>query len=304
MTSHVLMVRPARFGFNSETAATNVFQSCSDDSESLVQSRALAELDALVALLRANGIDVTVAEDTPEPPKPDAVFPNNWLSTHEDGRVFLFPMATPNRRLERRRDIIDLLRERFVVSEVIDLSPAEAEGKFLEGTGSVILDRRNHIAYSGLSPRTDESVFLRFCEMAGYRAVAFNAKDDSGVSVYHTNVMLSIGASYAIFCVDAVAEDQREAVVKVIEGSGKEIVAISISQMKSFAGNAFELRNPDGQAVLVMSASAKASLTEEQLARLGKYAVILAPDLPTIEHVGGGSARCCLCEIALPLRTQ
>lgn len=298
------MVRPARFAFNPETAATNVFQSRSDDSESVIQSRALAEFDAFVALLRGNGIDVTIADDTPDPQKPDAIFPNNWISTHSNGRVFLFPMAAPNRRLERRPEIVDLLRERFTVTEVVDLSAAETDGKFLEGTGSIVLDRRNRIAYAALSPRTDASVLARFCEAAGYRAVTFNAKDDQGVAVYHTNVLLSIGASYAILCVDAVDGEQREAVVKEIEASGKEIIAIEIAQMKNFAGNAFELTNADGQALLVMSECARASLTEEQIARISKYAVIVAPALTTIEHHGGGSARCCMCEIALPLRSQ
>jgi hypothetical protein len=306
MSGFVLMVRPARFAFNPETAATNAFQSRSDDSESSIQSRALAEFDAFVALLRAHGIDVTVAEDTPEPEKPDAIFPNNWLSTHEDGAIFLFPMAAANRRLERRAEIVALLRARFAVAgeRIVDLSPAELDGRFLEGTGSVVLDRRARVAYAALSPRTDEGVFRDFCARAGYRPVAFSARDDSGVPVYHTNVLLSVGAAYAILCVDAVDAAQREAVLGALRASGKEIVAITFAQMRGFAGNALELTNADGQAVLVMSACAKASLTEEQLARLGKYAVIIAPDLATIERHGGGSARCCLCEIALPLLPQ
>jgi hypothetical protein len=298
------MVRPARFAFNPETAVTNAFQSRSDDSESVIQSNALSEFDSFVSLLKANGIDVIVAEDTPTPQKPDAIFPNNWVSFHEDGRVFLFPMAAPNRRLERRLDIIELLKERFVVSEIVDLSGTETEGKFLEGTGSIVLDRGNRIAYAALSPRTNEDVFLNFCGAAGYRAVSFGAKDDSGVPVYHTNVLLSIGAEYAILCVDAIEAEQRERVVNEIKNSGKEIVEIEIAQMKSFAGNAFELKNAEGKAVLVMSACAKGSLREDQLTTLQKYAVIVSPDLATVEKHGGGSARCCICEVALPTREQ
>jgi hypothetical protein len=296
------MVRPARFAFNPETAATNAFQSQSDISESVIQSQALSEFDGYVSLLRTHGIDVTVAEDTASPQKPDAIFPNNWVSFHEDGKVFLFPMAAPNRRLERRLDIIELLKERFVVKEIVDLSASEADGRFLEGTGSIVFDRKNRIAYAALSPRTHEGEFLKFCELAGYRAVSFHAQDDSGVPVYHTNVLLSIGGGYAIVCVNAIEEGDRQKVVGEIERTGKEIVNIEIAQMKSFAGNAFEVTNAEGKAVLVMSACAKGSLRDDQLATIGKYATIVAPELATVEKHGGGSARCCLCEIALPLR--
>jgi hypothetical protein len=225
------MIRPVNFGYNEQTAESNVFQSADADQQQ-VQEKALAEFDAYVRILRENDVDVTVIEDTPEPHTPDSIFPNNWVSFHENGDVFLYPMQAENRRLERREDIIRKLEERFKVNYVIDLSRFEKQDKFLEGTGSMVFDRGNKIAYACVSPRTNEEVLATFCEHTGYRPVLFNAVDKNGKAVYHTNVLMAIAAKYVVICLEAIADDdEMEAVIDSIEASGKEIIAISYEQM-------------------------------------------------------------------------
>jgi len=285
--SSILMVRPARFGFNSQTAVSNVFQNKPGDlSPQAVLTQAREEFDRFVMGLKAEKIDVVVVEDTETPEKPDAVFPNNWVSFHPDGRVILYPMAVENRRLERRPDIIERLKEQFEIQEIIDLSLGE---KILEGTGSVVFDHVNRIAYACLSPRTDRDLLESLCQLLDYRPVVFHATDAQGVAIYHTNVMLSIGQGFAIVC--------QESMTDKLKLSGLEIIDVSLSQMNQFACNVLEVANEEARPFLVMSKTAEAAFTAKQKHTLSKYAEILPVDIPTIETIGGGSARCMMAEI-------
>ena len=251
-TSHILMLRPVDFRFNEQTAGNNKFQQASEQSD--VQTKALAEFDGFVNLLRANDVDVTVVDDTLNPETPDSIFPNNWVSFHSDGRVFLYPMFSENRRLERRPDILDLLKNNFLINSVTDLTHYEAKGIYLEGTGSLVLDRINKIAYACLSLRTDEKIIQDFCTASGYSSVIFQATDASGFPIYHTNVMMCIGDHFAVICLDSIpdATDQRR-VIKQLRDHGKEIIAISLDQMNHFAGNMLQLNDKSGKSLLVMS---------------------------------------------------
>lgn len=300
-TSHILMIRPVNFGYNEQTAESNAFQKPDADQQK-VQENALAEFDAFVRLLRDNGVDVTIIEDTPEPHTPDSIFPNNWVSFHENGDVFLYPMQAENRRLERREDIIRKLEERFKVNHVIDLSRFEKQGQFLEGTGSMVLDRENKIAYACLSPRTDEEVLDTFCEHAGYKPVLFNTVDQNGKAIYHTNVLMAIAAKYVVICLEAIADDdEMEAVIDTIAASEKEIIAISFEQMNHFAGNMLEIYNDKGESLIVMSQAAWQSLDDEQKEVLSSFSKPVYADISTIEKNGGGSVRCMMAEVGLPL---
>ena len=298
----VFLVRPARFSFNPETAASNHFQQTMAGLDAaVVQARAFAEFDALVATLRAKGVNVLVFEDTPEPVKPDAVFPNNWLTLHPDGRVLLYPMCAPNRRAERRPDILEALRQQFAVTEVIDFSPREQEGRFVEGTGSLVFDHQHRIAYAGLSPRTDARLLAEIAAQLGYRPVTFRAHDAHGQEIYHTNVMLSIGAGFAVLCPESVTDaTERAAVVACLAATGHEIVAISLAQVAHFAGNMLALQSAEGSILLAMSQSAFDALTAAQRRALGAYGELLPLPIPTIETSGGGSVRCMLAEVFLP----
>lgn len=294
------MIRPANFGFNEETAASNTFQQKNSDQQQ-VQQQALKEFDAFAETLRANGVDVTIINDTPMPHKPDAIFPNNWVSFHNDGNVFLYPMQAENRRLERNEDVIRELEDRFTVHHIMDLSRFEHEHKYLEGTGSMVLDRENKIAYACLSPRTDAEVLNTFCEQAGYTPIVFQAVDQQGKAIYHTNVLMSVASEYAVICLESIAnKDERDRVINSIEESGKEVVSISFDQMNRFAGNMLEVNNKQGKSLIVMSKSAHDSLDDDQLEALQHYSKIVSSDLSTIEINGGGSARCMLAEIFLP----
>jgi len=297
----ILMIRPVSFGFNEQTAESNAFQNREDDQQ-LVQANALAEFDNFVRVLRDNGVDVTVIEDTPEPHTPDSIFPNNWVSFHENGEVFLYPMQAENRRLERREDIIRQLEERFHVGHIIDLSRFEKQGQFLEGTGSMVLDRDNKIAYACLSSRTDEEVLDTFCQHAGYKPVLFNAVDQKGKAIYHTNVLMAVAQKYVVICLDAIADDEEaEAVIDAISSSEKEIIAISFEQMNQFAGNMLEIYNDKGESLIVMSESAWESLDDEQKEVLSSFSRPVYADIKTIEQNGGGSARCMMAEVWLPV---
>jgi len=244
---------------------------------------------------------VIVVDDTPEPHTPDSIFPNNWVSFHQDGNVFLYPMMAENRRLERREDIIMGLEDEFKIKHVIDLSRFEHENKFLEGTGSMVLDRENKIAYACISPRTDRGLLAIFCEQTGYKEVSFHAFDEHEQAIYHTNVLMCIGSKFAVICLDSITDDhEKNDVISVLKLTHKEIINISFAQMHQFAGNMLELKNKAGDSLLVMSQNAYRSLNEGQKTILGKYCKLLYADINTIESNGGGSARCMIAEVHLP----
>ncbi len=293
------MVRPVDFKFNEQTAGNNKFQQASEQND--VQIKALTEFDNFVNLLTANDVDVIVINDTLSPETPDSIFPNNWVSFHHDGRVFLYPMFSQNRRAERRKDILDLLKENFIINSITDLSSYEAKGIYLEGTGSLVLDRDNKIAYACLSLRTDEKILQDFCTRTGYSSVTFNATDTDGFPIYHTNVMMCIGDLFAVICLNSIpdAADQRK-VIKQLRDNGKEIIPISLDQMNHFAGNMLQVKNKNGKSLLVMSEQAYLCLNKEQIKTLEKYSQLIYSPLYTIEKNGGGSARCMLAEIHLP----
>jgi len=302
-TSTILMIRPVRFGFNQETAVTNAFQdvNLAARTRDVAQEDALREFDEMVRQLTVAGVNVLVYDDTPEPYTPDSIFPNNWVSFHYSGAVILYPMQAPNRRLERRMDIIDDLSQQFHVAKVVDMTHFEAEGKFLEGTGSMVLDRMQRIAYACLSPRTHEDVLAEFTRRTGYRVVAFRATDAAGVPVYHTNVLMCIGDTFAVVCLSAITDpDERLMVRHELENSGKNVIEISMDQMASFAGNMLLVTNQKGQKLLVMSTQAHESLTHRQRDELDDFATLLHCNLSIIEGNGGGSARCMMAEVHLP----
>ncbi|WP_375436489.1 citrulline utilization hydrolase CtlX [uncultured Hymenobacter sp.] len=301
-TNTIFLVRPARFGFNLETAASNYFQQAIADLDAAtLQALAFAEFDAMVDKLRAKGVNVLVFDDTPEPVKPDAVFPNNWLTLHPDGRAVLYPMCAPNRRAERRLDILEALRRQFIVTEIIDLSSSEQAGRFLEGTGSILFDHEHRIAYACLSPRTDARLFADVAAQLGYRPVSFRAHDAHSQEIYHTNVMLSIGAGFAVVCLESIVDAaERANIVASLTATGHEIVDISLAQVAHFAGNLLALQPSNGPAQLAMSQSAFDAFTPAQHGTLRKYCELLPLPIPTIETIGGGSVRCMLTEVFLP----
>lgn len=304
LASAVLMIRPVAFVSNPMTAASNRFQAEVGLSAAEQQSAAVAEFETLRDVLTTNGIRVVEIVDTLDPPKPDAVFPNNWVSFHADGRAVLYPMEAPNRRTERRGDILDALASTygFRVTEVIDLSHHEALGRYLEGTGSMVLDRVNRVAYACLSSRTHMDVLGEFAQRLDYEVVAFNAVDRSGSVIYHTNVLMNVGESLAVICDEAVADhEQRMAVLTALKNSGHELVLLTRMQMESFAGNMLQLRSSEGEPLIVMSAAARSSLSEDQRSTIEKHARIISADISRIEQSSGGSVRCMLAEIHLPL---
>lgn len=298
-TSHLLMIRPVDFKFNEQTAGNNKFQVPSTQSD--VQSHALEEFDGFVTLLRNNGVDVTVIDDTLTPETPDSIFPNNWVSFHDNGEVILYPMFSENRRAERRTAILTEIGQNFSINKTTDLSAYEADDIFLEGTGSLVLDRVNKLAYACLSLRTNEKVLNDFCQRTGYTAVLFNAVDSKGFPIYHTNVMMCIGDQFAVVCFDSIPDPiEREKVRESLASKSKEIVLISFDQMNHFAGNMLQLENENGESLLVMSEQAYLSLKAEQINCLERYCRLIYAPLNTIEQNGGGSARCMLAEIHLP----
>ena len=300
-TSNLLMVRPASFQFNYETAVSNAFQKSLDGlTVEEIKLKAIEEFDAYVSTLEEHKINVTVIQDTAVPAKPDAIFPNNWISMHENGSVYLYPMCTENRRLEIRPEIIDELKKTFVVNTVNDLSTAVKNNKFLEGTGSIIFDHINKIAYACLSPRTDKELFVDYCTKLNYEAVYFTSSDEQNNLVYHTNVMLTIGDTFAVICLDSIKDKSEQISVKEkLEKTGHELIDITFEQMNAFAGNMLQVQNTDDKTYLVMSETSLDSLTSEQIKQIEKHTAILSVEIPTIETIGGGSARCMLAEIYL-----
>lgn len=302
ITDTLLMVRPLHFCMNEETATSNYFQKRSDEHPESILQKAQTEFDAYVKVLRDAGVNVIVVEDRADVVTPDSIFPNNWISFHENGDVALYPMCAENRRLERREDIIEqVAKAGFQVERIIDLSEAEEQGAFLEGTGSIILDRENSLAYCALSPRSDEELFREFCEIFGYRPVIFNAFQtvgDQRLPIYHTNVLLTIGESFAVLCADSIDDEtERNKVIRSLQRTEKEVILITEKQMSAFAGNMLQVCNAEGDRYLIMSSTAYGSLEKDQLERLKVRTGILTVDIPTIEQLGGGSARCMLAEV-------
>lgn len=300
-TPYLLMIKPVRFSFNAETAVNNSFQQASDDDTGA--EKATKEFDRFVELLTTAGIDVTVVSDTEEPHTPDSVFPNNWISFHQDGTVFLYPMFAVNRRLERKPHVLAAINEKFLVKNTIDFTGFEDKELFLEGTGSMVLDRTNKIAYACLSPRTAPKVLTDWAAKSGYTIVSFISVDSSGAPIYHTNVMMCVADKYAVICLDSIPDQTEcENVLKNLTDTGKEIINISFGQMNQFAGNMLQVQNKEGKSFLVMSSQAFSSLTKEQVARIENYNPILHSDIKTIETNGGGSARCMMAEVFLPMK--
>jgi hypothetical protein len=295
-TSKVLMVRPAHFAFNEETAENNFFQQKSDSVS--VPQKALEEFDAFVKLLRGKDVDVTVVQDSPEPWTPDSIFPNNWFSSHLSGELVLYPMFAENRRLERKPEVMDLLRRKRNHRKLIDLTHWEEEGAFLEGTGSMVFDRYKRIAYCCRSPRTSEKVLADFCSVMNYDAVIFDATDKQENLIYHTNVMMEVGTQVAVICAEAIRDvKERQKVLSRLTTTGKVIVEISLDQVAHFAGNMLEVKSRNGQPLMVMSSSAREALTPVQQDTIATFSQIVSADLHTIETNGGGSARCMLAEL-------
>lgn len=305
LSPYILMIRPAQFRMNEQTAVNNYFQSQTGLTPKEVVTKAQQEFDAYVAVLRSKGVQVTVVQDTEDPDTPDALFPNNWVSFHSDGTVVLYPMFAENRRLERREAILEILEEDgFLISEVMDYTAAEKENIFLEGTGSLLLDRVNKKAYCALSVRAHEDLFIEFCEDFEYTPVIFNALQtvgDKRLPIYHTNVMMCLAESFAVICLDCIDnKKERKNVLSHLKADGKEVIAISEAQMHAFAGNMLQLLGSNDTPYLVMSTTAYQSLTREQLSKIQAHCEIIHSDLHTIETAGGGSARCMMAEVFLP----
>ena len=302
-TDTVLMIEPIAFGYNAQTAENNYFQV--DQKNSDVQSKALAEFNIFVEKLRSKGINVITVKDTLDPHTPDSIFPNNWVSFHNDGKVVLYPMFAPNRRVERRDEIIETIKDQgFEVAEIDDWSLPEIQGHFLEGTGSMIFDHDNKIAYGSVSLRLDEALFREFCEKYGFMPVVFHSFQTVGserLPIYHTNVMMCVADKFVVICLDCIDNElERSKVVETIKNSGKEIIEILEEQMQQFAGNMLQVQNKEGEKFLVMSETAYKSLSKNQVSAIEKYCGIIYSDLNTIEVNGGGSARCMLAEVFLP----
>lgn len=303
LASTVLVIRPVRFESNPLTAESNRFQGKTEASAIDQQDAALGEFDGLVDLLHANGIDVIVVDDTPEPHTPDSVFPNNWISFHADGRVVLYPMEAENRRTERRKDVVEKIDAElgYTVREIVDLSHHEQAGNFLEGTGSMVLDRVNHVAYACLSSRTQLDPLGDFAQRMDYDVVAFDAVDRDGVAIYHTNVLMNVGEELAVICDEAISrDDQRSAVLQRLRDTGHEIISLDYDQLEAFAGNMLELRTRDGERLVAMSQQAFEALTPEQRSKLEQNGRIIAAAIDNIEASAGGSVRCMLAEVHLP----
>jgi hypothetical protein len=297
-TSKVLMIRPLHFVYNAETAVNNSFQ-VKGDQENLTV-KAVQEFDKFVNALQNQGIDVTVVEDSPDPHTPDAIFPNNWISFHPSGIYCLYPMFAPNRRKERKAEVISIIQKKFHYDHLVDFTSYESENLFLEGTGSMVLDREKQLAYACLSPRTNEVVLKDFCNKLNYQAVMFHAVDESGQAVYHTNVMMCVADRYVVICLDSITDSsEKKYVEETILRSGKELIRINSSQMNQFAGNMLQLENERKEKILVMSSAAWNALLPAQMEKLTKYNSILHSSLREIETNGGGSARCMIAEIHL-----
>lgn len=304
-TNTILMVRPVQFRMNEQTAVNNYFQEDLDIKNKEINLRAQEEFDAFVLKLRFHGVNVIVVDDRLEVDTPDSIFPNNWVSFHKNGAVVIYPMFAENRRLERRGEILDILElEGFVIDHVMDYTAAEEEGFYLEGTGSILMDREHQKAYCALSPRADEDLFIEFCEDFDCFPVVFTANqtvDGQRLPIYHTNVMMCLGEKFAVICLDTIDDKkERKNVITHLKQDGKEIIEISEEQMGHFAGNMLQVHGEDNKSIIVMSETAYKSLTSQQIARLEKHGILIYSSLETIESCGGGSARCMMAEVFLP----
>lgn len=308
ITDTVFMVRPVQFRLNEQTAVNNYYQDKNADAQiknEIANTKAQQEFDVFVNVLTQKGIRVIVITDDEKNDTPDSIFPNNWISTHENGDVALYPMFAPNRRLERRPEVLDTLEEHgFLINNIIDYTSAEDEGLFLEGTGSLLLDRVNHKAYCSISPRADEELFIEFCEDFEYTPVIFTAYqtvESQRLPIYHTNVMMALGESFAVVCLDCIDDKaERNNVLNHLKEDGKELIIITEAQVNAFAGNMIQVHNPHGTRFLVMSDQAYQSLTLTQIKTLEKHSEIIHPAIETIETLGGGSVRCMMAEVFLP----
>ena len=305
-TNSILMIRPINFRMNEQTAVNNYYQKVLDNIlPATVNAKAQQEFDAFVKKLENHGINVIVISDTDKFDTPDSIFPNNWISFHENGNIALYPMFAKNRRLERREDVLDVLEEKgFEIENVIDYTSAEEEGYFLEGTGSLLLDRKNRKAYCALSPRADEELFIEFCEDFEYTPVIFTANqtvNGERKAIYHTNVMMCLAETFAIVCLDAIDDKKdKKDVLKHLKEDNKEVIKITEDQVNNFAGNMLQVQGTDNERFLIMSNASYNSLTKEQVTRIEKHCKIISSSLDTIEACGGGSARCMMAEIFLP----
>lgn len=302
--SKVLMIRPVKFEMNPETCSTNAFQIATNETSDEVHRKSSEQFDNFVKQLENNGIDVTVINDTLEPHTPDSIFPNNWITFYENGTICLHSMENINRRAERKPHVLNVLKDKFIISQTVDLTSSEAKNQFLEGTGSVILDRKNRIAYACLSSRTHQNQFENYCNLFNYEGVCFNAVDKNHVPIYHTNVMLSVADRYVIVCLDSVQdENQRMKLLKSFEESTKSVIQITLEQMNNFAGNVLQLENGvTGEKILVMSTRAYNSLEKEQIDAISKFNKIVHENVDVIENNGGGGVRCMIAEIFLTLK--
>ncbi|TXE09863.1 amidinotransferase [Seonamhaeicola algicola] len=305
-TNTILMIRPINFRMNEQTAVNNYYQKVVDNLlPATVNKKAQDEFDAYVEKLKAHGVDVVVVSDTDDFDTPDSIFPNNWISFHENGTVALYPMFAVNRRHERREDILNILETNgFVIENIVDYTSAEDENVFLEGTGSILLDRENQIAYCALSARADESLFIEFCEDFEYTPVVFTANqtvNGKRKAIYHTNVMMCLAETFAVICLDAIDDKkERKQIVKHLQQTNKEVIAITEAQVNNFAGNMLQVKGENNQLYLVMSQAAYNSLTPNQIKQIEKHCPIISSSLDTIEACGGGSARCMMAEVFLP----
>lgn len=304
--NELMMVRPVHFGANPETAASNAFQSGmpEDTDHRLICEKAIHEFDQMVSRLRNEGVVVHVVEDMPDIVRPDAVFPNNWVTFHEDGIIYVYPMMAPSRQAEIREDVLDIAVRMWGFQKVIRFDKEGRGGEYLEGTGSMILDRENRITYACISPRTTPALLSRWAELAGYFPVLFNAVDEQGKEIYHTNVMMALGNRYTVICLEAIRNEvEKNAVVESFKNTGKSIIEITFDQMNHFAGNMLEIRNSNGDALLVMSEQAYQSLTKTQTEMLQQFVKLIPIPLWTIEKYGGGSARCMMAEVFSPVKS-
>lgn len=297
---NILLVRPSNFVFNTETAVSNAFQVKVHESDEAVRQKVFAEFELFSATLKAKGVNVFVFDDTPFPQKPDAIFPNNWITFHADGTVILYPMCARSRQHERRPDIIDKLKQHFKITNVVDLSHYEKENRFLEGTGSMVFDHVHKTAYACLSPRTDKEIFIKVCELLHYEPVCFHAHDNGGKEIYHTNVMMCVGEKFAVVCLSSIINSkERSHVSDSIIKSGLELIDISLEQMNHFAGNLLEIKTNVNKNIVALSQSAFDSLSPEQKRKIEKHSELVPLSINTIETIGGGSARCMIAEIFL-----
>ncbi|MFS4467086.1 citrulline utilization hydrolase CtlX [Maribacter sp. 2210JD10-5] len=305
ITNTILMIRPVSFRMNEQTAVNNFFMEDLDVKNEAINKKAQKEFDDFVSVLRSKGVNVIVVQDTKEPDTPDSIFPNNWISFHANGTVGVYPMFAENRRNERRDDILNILEEKgFKIESVIDYTSAEADNLFLEGTGSILMDRVNQKAYCALSDRADEELFIEFCEDFDCFPVIFKANqsvDGKRLPIYHTNVMMALGEDFVVICLDSIDDKkERKNVLDHLKKDGKEIIAITEEQMHHFAGNMLQVLGADDKRYLVMSSAAFNSLTKEQIKTITSHCEIIHSSLDTIETCGGGSARCMMAEIFLP----